>query len=249
MSNKKIMRHIIVTDIHGCYDELMKLLDLVKYSPSQDKLISCGDLVEKGPHSDRVVDFFRLTPNTLSVKGNHEEGLIRYWKHEKKKRSNPQYRNPMKTYEDRISCLKTISDEGMEYLDSLPWFLRFSVSQKKYVVVHGGILPGVEVEDMDPNMICRLRYIRYLGEKWRMLQLGTEVSSDSFWADVYDGEEFVFFGHQPWDQDGPKRFKNALGIDLAGVYGNKHCAYIVEEGRYNRYVCVDSKRYCEPYSH
>lgn len=51
-------RTIVVGDIHGCYRELMLLLEKVKYDENEDALISAGDLVDRGPDSARVVKFF-----------------------------------------------------------------------------------------------------------------------------------------------------------------------------------------------
>ena len=42
-------RHIIVGDVHGCYDELRELLDQLQFEPDRDVLISVGDIVDRGP--------------------------------------------------------------------------------------------------------------------------------------------------------------------------------------------------------
>jgi Icc-related predicted phosphoesterase len=48
-------RTIVVGDIHGCYDELMKLLKKAKFKQS-DRVVSVGDLVSKGPKVREVLD-------------------------------------------------------------------------------------------------------------------------------------------------------------------------------------------------
>jgi len=45
------MAYYVVGDIQGCYDPLMRLLDQVKFDPSNDKLFCVGDLVNRGPKS------------------------------------------------------------------------------------------------------------------------------------------------------------------------------------------------------
>ena len=47
------MRYVI-SDIHGEYGLLMRLLDKIKFSQS-DELYVCGDMVDKGEESKRVL--------------------------------------------------------------------------------------------------------------------------------------------------------------------------------------------------
>lgn len=225
-----IERSIIIGDVHGCYHELLQLLDQIDYSPSRDRLISCGDLVEKGPLSNDVVEMFRRTPNTVAIKGNHEDGLLRFWKHEERARKDPKYKNPMDPYQDRIDCLAQMSEENLRYLDGLPWYYRFEASGKKFLVLHGGIFPNTKPEAMKERVLCRLRYMRStLDGRLKMVRMGDERPDDVFWADAYGGEwGHALFGHSPFEQDVPKKFPHATGLDLAGVYGGHLCAFDAE---------------------
>jgi len=60
---------IVIGDVHGCYDELMYLMDKLPYT---DDLCFVGDLIDRGPDSKKVVDFI-IKNNYKSVMGNHEE--------------------------------------------------------------------------------------------------------------------------------------------------------------------------------
>ena len=64
-------RTIVVGDIHGCFDELIQLLDLVGFG-KEDVLVSVGDILDRGPKSWEICKFFRDTLNAHSVLGNHE---------------------------------------------------------------------------------------------------------------------------------------------------------------------------------
>ena len=64
-------RTIVVGDIHGCFDELTRLLSEVGFSP-EDVLVSVGDMLDRGPQSWETARFFRDTPNAGAVLGNHE---------------------------------------------------------------------------------------------------------------------------------------------------------------------------------
>jgi predicted phosphodiesterase len=68
-----------VGDIHGCYRELMELLQKVGYAPRHDNLILVGDLVNKGPHSQQVVAAARAWCEgsfCWVVRGNHDDAAL-----------------------------------------------------------------------------------------------------------------------------------------------------------------------------
>ncbi|KAJ1973487.1 hypothetical protein H4R33_006953 [Dimargaris cristalligena] len=73
-----IRRIIFLGDIHGCYNELVRLLTKMGYEQGRDLLVSVGDLINKGPDSAKVLDFV-MEHNMLAVRGNHEDGVIRIW--------------------------------------------------------------------------------------------------------------------------------------------------------------------------
>lgn len=64
-------RHLIVGDLHGRYDELMRLLDLANYDQSKDIIYSVGDVIDRGKDSWKIVEFFE-GERCYAVKGNHE---------------------------------------------------------------------------------------------------------------------------------------------------------------------------------
>src|SRR6185295_13564667 len=71
-------RTIVVGDIHGCYDELMALLEKVGLR-ANDRVVSVGDLVAKGPKSREVLQLFMTDARFSTVIGNHDLALRRRW--------------------------------------------------------------------------------------------------------------------------------------------------------------------------
>ena len=47
-------QHLVVGDIHGCYDELQALLDAAGVA-DDDEIIALGDVVDRGPASPQVL--------------------------------------------------------------------------------------------------------------------------------------------------------------------------------------------------
>ena len=50
-------RTIVVGDIHGCYDELIEMLESVGFG-QDDRVVCVGDLVTKGPKNREVLELF-----------------------------------------------------------------------------------------------------------------------------------------------------------------------------------------------
>jgi len=65
----------VVSDLHGCYDDLQILMDYVKFDTSKDRLFSVGDLVDRGP---KCLEVARLMYENYfyPVRGNHEQLCI-----------------------------------------------------------------------------------------------------------------------------------------------------------------------------
>ena len=74
-------RTIVVGDIHGCYDELIDLLDVVKLK-KKDRVISVGDLIVKGEKSREVLDLFIKDERFSAVVGNHDRAIRQFWRGE-----------------------------------------------------------------------------------------------------------------------------------------------------------------------
>jgi len=198
-------RTIVVGDLHGCYDELLDLLDKVSFG-SEDRLICVGDLITKGPKNREVLDRFMTDPQFTAVIGNHDLAIRRRWNGEKFKLKASQ----KPTHKD----LKKDKERYLPFLNQLP----FTIDLGTHLVVHAGLRPGIEFHSQTTEDMTELRS---LGED-RASRKGTP------WYDVYDGEKIILFGH--WPSQEPRRGKKAIGLDTGCVYGHHLTAYIVETG-------------------
>lgn len=66
---------ICITDIHGCYGTLLKLLEKC---PSGHEVVFLGDLVDRGPYSAQVVKYAREN-KIRCVMGNHDHMMADYF--------------------------------------------------------------------------------------------------------------------------------------------------------------------------
>ncbi|AMV46023.1 metallophosphoesterase [Paraburkholderia caribensis] len=70
-------RDFVVGDLHGCFEQLRAELEARHFDLQRDRLFAVGDLVDRGPQSDSVleaVERYRIK----SVKGNHEDVILRW---------------------------------------------------------------------------------------------------------------------------------------------------------------------------
>ncbi|HEY0003417.1 MAG TPA: metallophosphoesterase [Pyrinomonadaceae bacterium] len=207
-------RTIIVGDIHGCYDELLDLLEKLR-AGADDRVVAVGDLIVKGEQNREVLDLFMGDARFSSVIGNHDLALLRYWRGEAVKLKAAQKRTRKELKPDR--------ERYAAYLESLPLLIDLG----SHLVVHAGVRPGVAIKEQSVEDLTELR------------TLGPDRTSRRGvpWYDVYEGEKTVIFGH--WPSAEPRRGPKALGLDTGCVYGHRLTSYIIET---SELVSVESRR-------
>jgi serine/threonine protein phosphatase 1 len=67
------MKTYVMSDIHGCYDEFMQMLNKINFS-EKDTLIIAGDYIDKGPKSYEMLRWMEKKPaHVILLMGNHEK--------------------------------------------------------------------------------------------------------------------------------------------------------------------------------
>lgn len=62
-----------MSDIHGCYDDMKKMLEQVAFG-DKDTLIIAGDYIDRGPQSYEMLKWIESNPeNVKFLRGNHDE--------------------------------------------------------------------------------------------------------------------------------------------------------------------------------
>lgn len=207
-------RTIVVGDIHGCYDELMELVEKVDLG-KDDRVVSVGDLITKGPKSREVLELFMTDARFTTVIGNHDLALRRKWNGEEIELKAAQ----KETHKE----LRAEKDAYASFFNRLP----FTIDLDTHLVVHAGLRPNVELHSQTTDDMVLIR------------TLGPDRESDEGtpWYHVYYGEKIVLFGH--WPAPEPRRGKQAIGLDTGCVYGYNLTAYIIET---DEFVTVKAKK-------
>lgn len=185
----------VVGDVHGCIDELERLLKAADVG-KRDTLVFVGDLVAKGPDSQAVVQLARER-GALAVLGNHDAHVLAGRAGEKKLKG---------THAEVAEALKA---KDWAFLAALPLWLELDGA----LVVHGGLLPGVALEAQPRHVLLNLRSITADGKP------STRVDGGAPWASTYRGRRRVLFGHDALR--GLQRYPRALGLDTGCVYGKR----------------------------
>lgn len=221
-------RVLFVGDVHGCLDELKELYSKCTSPDQETVVVFVGDIVFKGPKTVEVIRFARET-GSFAVRGNHEQSLLTEILH---KRNNEPVREKRKFVFD-------LTEEDEEFLENLPFSI--SIPSLNVLVVHGGLLPGVPVENQDPLGLIFIR--NYDPEKF---QGYSKLEEGYPWAAMWEGPQHVVFGHDA--RRGLQLYAHASGIDSGCVYGNYLTGILVEDGVWEnrKLIQVQAKRRYTP---
>jgi hypothetical protein len=222
-------RTVIIGDVHGCLDELQELLGAVGVDPGGaargdgDRVVLVGDLVAKGPDSRGVVAFCRERC-FAAVLGNHDAKVLTIGPSAE---AQAKARDTGPGHHAQIAA--TLKAADWAYLASLPLYL--ALPDLDVLVVHGGLIPRVPLEEQPRDMIINLRSITSEGEPSKRVDAGAP------WGSLWPGPTHVVFGHDA--VRGLQRHPFATGLDTGCVYGRALTALVLPE---RRLVSVAARR-------
>lgn len=242
-------RIIVIGDVHGCVDELQHLLFKDLRVDKTDRVVFVGDLIDRGPDPAGVVSLVFELENSVCIMGNHEEKAIRWRRHELKRDTNPNYRNPMKFIaEKRLEQWKSIPQKHWDWIAGLPNYVHLSAD---WTAVHAGCLPDIAIEEQDPNILMRIRYARAVRVSpfdkcftYKMAPLNEKGEVDGsvvHWSKLWAGPRNIVYGHYTYPKPewtinnfcglfGSKPSDvNTLGIDTGCVYGGLLTAFVLHD--------------------
>ena len=127
-----------IGDIQGCYDELSRLLDKIRFDAAGDTLWFCGDLVNRGGQSLAVLRLVQSLPQrTVVVLGNHDLSLLAIAERDEaeQQKVNPELREVLFA-PDRKELLDWLRTRPLLHLDR----------KLNFLLVHAGLAPRWTLE-------------------------------------------------------------------------------------------------------
>lgn len=226
-----------VSDIHGCYDELLKLMELIRFS-DEDTLYVIGDCVDRGPKPVEVLKWMMSRPNVIPIVGNHENMMMRVLLPGLKEADSEESIEKTLTMDfltdvnlwylsdngGRITaeCFRKLTkyerEELLEYVQEFSLYEEVTVGDRRFVLVHTigddirslSDLENADIYDLNDFLIARPDF----EGKW-------------------DGEDIFVIGHTPTWFLGKKdnsvfRNGNLIDIDCGCVMGGRLAALCLE---------------------
>ena len=129
------MSTYVIGDVHGCFDELKKLLKKISFNPLKDSIIFTGDLVNRGNQSLEVLEFCMKEKSIDTVLGNHDVFLI---KSLLGKKSPKRLKNV---------CAHKNKKKFLQWLVKKPFLISKKLNGKEFIIVHAGIPPSWSMKD------------------------------------------------------------------------------------------------------
>lgn len=225
-----MMKIDVIGDVHGCYDELLQLLQKLGYKqadniwihPDERIPVFLGDITDRGPNSLAVIHLvFDMVKrgNAKYVPGNHCNKLYRYFLG-----NNVQIKHGLETTVAEYKALsqreqKIVKMKFNTLYEQAPLYLQ--IEEANAVIAHAGIK-----EELIGLHNKRVKSFVLYGDTTGAFQPdGRPIRRD--WAQYYKGNRWIIYGHTPVLQ--PRFVNKTVNIDTGCVFGNQLTAFRLPE--------------------
>jgi len=216
-------RIVIITDLHGCYDECRQLLNKLSFDKDRDRLINLGDTIDRGPKIYEVFEFLRglkeeMKERCVLIRGNHEQMMLdsidrkgfgkRLW-----------YMNSgEKTVFSFISHKHKIN-EFRDWYEQMPYYY----VDERFIAVHACLVD----EDPGKNEIDTLIWGRDTDYTGKLVLTGHTPYRIPLYFNGLNST-----GAITEDRWGRLPTNGMIALDTGCVYGNKLTGMVIEEDRF-----------------
>jgi len=229
--------HYAVSDIHGCYNQFIKLMDMIGFSDT-DTLYVIGDVVDRGPEPVKLLYWMMKHPNVKTILGNHEYMMMKVLLPGLKEVDSVEAiektltldyiwdtniwffsDNGGKITADAFKQLKEYERHVLlDYVKNFSLYESVTINDKTFVMVHTIDDSVKSLVDLDEKEITDLESF-----------LSVSPTFDGDW----DQEDIFVIGHTPTWFLGKKDFSifrngNLIDIDCACSMGGKLAALCLE---------------------
>ncbi|MFD1205998.1 MULTISPECIES: bis(5'-nucleosyl)-tetraphosphatase PrpE [Sporosarcina] len=213
----------IIGDIHGCYDELMELIQKLGYTFDSGlpvhqegrQLAFVGDAMDRGPASLPTLQFLFALQDARKLiysPGNHCNKLYRFALGNTVQQKHGLETTTAELYKLSPHEQSRFLQRYKAFYEALP--LYETLDGGKLIIAHAGIPEQFIGKPFSKKVKTFVLYGDITGET---LPDGRPVRRD--WAKSYNGEAMIVYGHTPVKE---VRFvNNSVNIDTGCVFGGK----------------------------
>ncbi len=231
-----------IGDIHGLYEQLIELHELIferrriDYPNHEFILVHVGDFIDRGPRSFEVIEeMIHLEQDAdfqiINLRGNHEQQFVDVYNLES------EYAHLLDTWlcwggSETVRSYETAGktlpyQRHVEWINSLP--LAWKHSPSKTIFVHAGIDPET-YPNIDPDVVLWTRSAKFMNvadwnnpalDGWTVVHGHTPTRSKQY--------EFVTTEHN-----------SRINIDTGAVYAGSLTAVLLCEDRAPEFISVIS---------
>lgn len=209
-----------VGDVHGCHEELLVLERKIEadaaFFSGRKLIIMLGDYVDRGPASSSVLDHLMAPPppgfDRICLAGNHEVAMLDYCEGRLSRADwlplgadatlrsyglNLDYLGQAHRSSGKVDAeiRKVIPASHLRFLRGLPSM----VQTPRFVFVHAGIRPGLELDDQTDTDLIQIR--------------------SDFLDHPHGLKQWVIHGHTPVSVAAPQGRR--LNIDTGAFYSGR----------------------------
>ena len=168
------MATYVIGDLQGCFTEFQRLMDLIQFDSTQDKLWLVGDIVNRGPDSLSLLRYIKQAGDLITmVLGNHDLHLLMIAAGIA--RINPKDTLwPILNAPDRDELLHWLRQQKLLH------------TAGQYVMVHAGLLPSWSIAQAEElareveNALCQ--------ERDQELLASIYSNEPNYWDDEWTGD-------------------------------------------------------------
>ena len=227
----------VMSDIHGCYDRYIELLEKINFTES-DTLYMLGDVIDRGEESAEILTDMSMRPNVIPVMGNHEyvavpilkELLVEITEENHASHMTPEFLDYVSLWmgiggDSTLNSLRRLPhdelNEILDYLGEFRFYEVVNVKGQKYVLTHSG-WPG------GPKGTAFKETNRFDAFDF--------ATAEALYDAVYFKDAVLVTGHTPTfhiDKKCRGRIwygKNHIAIDAGGILGGRFACLCLDTG-------------------
>jgi serine/threonine protein phosphatase 1 len=239
-SSIKLMRKLVIGDIHGNYKGLIQALERSGFDYDLDTLISLGDVVDGHSESYEVVEELLKIKNLIAIKGNHDDWFNEWiqtgvspsnWGQGQSAtalsyiKRDPSYSHITEANVYNIPHLLKPEDIPASHVEFFGSQLSYMLDENNNLFIHGGFNRHLDLKQQPEYVFWWDRDLWSQALSFKATKPGGLGIGD--WKPTFkmhgDFKE-VFIGHtstQFWDEDKPMNAANIWNLDTGGGWFGK----------------------------